>query len=147
MGVDNRELLIAALLHDVVEDTPTTLDQIKQLFGDKVAFIVESVTQLDIKKHKDKRWSNAHESIEVYAKLAESLGLWVVKTEIEDLSFEYLNFETYAKVKNAINEDKRLSEEEIAKNVGVLKKIIREKLSTGKKILYFPVLFYLYHSA
>lgn len=50
MGVDNRELLIAALLHDVVEDTPTTLDQIKQLFGDKVAFIVESVTQLDIKK-------------------------------------------------------------------------------------------------
>lgn len=171
-GVDNQELLTAALLHDVVEDTPTTLDQIKQLFGDKVAFIVESVTQLNIKKKKDKdfktlqkvmgasyidpkisvlkladryhnlstlqfmpkdkRWGKAHESVEVYAKLAESLGLWVVKTEIEDLSFEYLNFEIYTKVKNAINKDKRLSEEEIVRNVSVLKKIIRELRIRGR---------------
>ncbi|MFZ2664565.1 MAG: HD domain-containing protein [Patescibacteria group bacterium] len=171
-GVENQELLIAALLHDVVEDTPTTIDQVKKIFGDTVSFIVEGVTYLNIKKHKDtdfkalqkvmgashidpkvsilkladryhnlstlqfmprdKRWAKAHESIEVYAKLAESLGLWVIKTEIEDLSFEYLNFEGYTKVKNTIDNDKRLSEEEITKNTNILKKIMKETRIKGK---------------
>jgi len=45
MGMDN-ECIVAALLHDVVEDTPVTSEEVKRLFGSSVAFLVEGVTKL-----------------------------------------------------------------------------------------------------
>jgi GTP pyrophosphokinase len=160
-GVDNQELLIAAFLHDVIEDTEVKIPQITKGFGSQVSSLVESVTQfkLDEKENQDfrtlkkvinnsfvdpkatilkladryhnlstlqympadKREKKAKESLEVYAKLAESLGLWVIKTEIEDLSFQYLYFDKFSKVKTAVDQDSRVSEKEVSKMIKALK--------------------------
>jgi len=165
-GVENQELLIAALLHDVVEDTDTETTQISKKFGRDVALLVESVTQLKIGEEKDKdintlkkiinglyidprvsllkladRYHNlctlqymptekrerkAKESVEVYAELAESLGLWIVKNEIENLSFKYLNFDKFSKIKTAVDHDARIMEVEISKTIKQLNKILSD---------------------
>jgi len=70
------------------------------------------------------RKKKAKESLEIYSKLAESLGVWVVKTKIEDLSFQYLDFDLFSKVKNSIDCDKRLSSTEIDKNLKIIKKAL-----------------------
>ncbi len=153
-GVRDENLLISALLHDVIEDCAIKSSTINKRFGNNVAFLVESVTKFKLEKKdvsdlntlrkllkgtyldqrvsilkladrlhnlrtleflpKEKQIRKARESLEVYAKLAESLGLWIVKTEIEDLSFKYLNYEKFAQVKKAIDSDKRLSKNEKA---------------------------------
>ncbi|HQF37475.1 MAG TPA: HD domain-containing protein, partial [Candidatus Dojkabacteria bacterium] len=142
-GVENRNLLVASLLHDVIEDSHVNKGLIKERFGSEVYKLVESVTQIKFGEYNerdsntlkkimhnslldpnvsilkladrihnlstlqympaDKRERKAKESLEVYAKLAESLGLWIIKTEIEDLSFKYLSFERYSQVKTTID--------------------------------------------
>ena len=47
MGIEDSEMLMAALLHDVVEDAKITLDQITNLFGTNVSFIVDGVSQFE----------------------------------------------------------------------------------------------------
>ncbi len=163
-GVDNKELLIAALLHDSVEDTDAKTSEISKMFGSRVSFLVESVTKFKIgeKANQDfktlkklisssfvdpkvsmlkladryhnlstlqympveKREEKAKESLNVYAKLAESLGLWIIKTEIEDLSFQYLYFDKFSKVKTTVDQDKRNSAEEISRMVTTLEKVV-----------------------
>ena len=122
--------IIAAFLHDVVEDTPTTVDDIRQRFGPDVAFLVDVVTkkkksnyqhskqvdnyqqilssvQFDIRAllikladrlhnmrtldsmRPDKQMKIAGETDYFYAPLANRLGLYHVKTELENLSFRY----------------------------------------------------------
>lgn len=160
-GIRDNNLLIAALLHDTVEDTDLKIEQISDLFGKEVAFLVDSVTKIQLgekegqdfktlKKVVDtsyidpkvsvlkladryhnlstlqylpnsNRKKNAKESLEVYAKLAESLGIWVIKTEMEDLSFQYLQFDIFSKVKNTIDQDKRLSKTEMKSNLDIIK--------------------------
>ncbi|MBW6441887.1 HD domain-containing protein [Patescibacteria group bacterium] len=167
-GVKNEDLLISAILHDVLEDSSSTVNDLLGLFGEGVAYLVESVTELDIDNinNKDletlrkiirdsvinprvavlkiadryhnlntlqympgiKRQNKAKESLEVYAKLAESLGLWIIKTEIEDTSFKYLNFDRYSQVKSSIDRDSRLSEEEI----GAISNILKQTLNNNK---------------
>lgn len=123
----------AALLHDVVEDTPITADQIKKSFGDQVAGLVDGLTKLDkiefesaseaqaenfrkmllamsqdvrvilvkladrlhnmqtlqaMRPEKQKRI--AKETLDVYAPIANRLGLNSIYQELEDLSFQYL---------------------------------------------------------
>ncbi len=164
-GVSNKDLLIAALLHDILEDSDTSKSSIIKKFGEEVGFLVEGVTQLKIESGKkqdfetlkkvvsssyidpkvailkladryhnlntlqymsgDKREVKAKESLEVYAKLAESLGLWVVKTEIEDLSFKYLQFDKYSFIKNTVDSDSRLSKDEVARWEDVLTKSLK----------------------
>ncbi|HRY56597.1 MAG TPA: HD domain-containing protein, partial [Patescibacteria group bacterium] len=167
-GVNDTNLLIAALLHDTLEDTNLKIEEISKYFGEEVAFLVDSVTKirLGVKEGQDfktlkkivgtsyvdpkvsvlkladryhnlstlqylpnsNRKKKAKESLEIYAKLAESLGMWVVKTKIEDLSFQYLNFDNFSKVKTSIDCDKRLSSTEIEKNL----KTIRNALEKTK---------------
>ena len=127
--------IVTALLHDIVEDTLATLEDIQKLFGDEVARLVDGVTKLakiqiqnietkqaenfrkfllamstDIRvllvkladrlhnmrtlhfiKDPAKRRSIALETMEIYAPLAERIGMQEIKTELEDLAFAEVN--------------------------------------------------------
>lgn len=142
-GIRDKNYLMAALLHDVVEDSDVTVDEIGEKFGIETAELVDGVTKLkmgtDIDTLKkvlgksflnpgvavikladrlhnirtlgympeDKQKEKATETLHVYARLAESLGMWTVKTELEDLSFPYLFPDEYKRIKNQIDGDLR----------------------------------------
>jgi len=142
-GIDQEEYLIAALLHDVVEDTNITLHELRMEFGDNVAELVEGVTKLSEGSDKDtlakvlektylnpgvaivkladrlhnmrtlehmkpiKQIEKSTETLDVYARLAESLGMWQVKRELEDLCYQYLDPSGYEETKQQIDSDSR----------------------------------------
>lgn len=160
-GIHDEKYLIAALLHDTVEDTGYTLKQLRQEFGLEVADLVEGVTKLDddketLSKVLDKSYLNpgvaiikladrlhnmrtlgfmkpekqhekARETMEVYTKLAESLGMWEVKTELEDLSYQYLNSKDYLKTKTQIDNDPRRDTLFLAYVKSGLEQLLEEK--------------------
>jgi RelA/SpoT family (p)ppGpp synthetase len=127
------DTLVAAILHDVIEDTPTAKAEIASLFGEVVADLVDGVSKLDQIQFKNrqeaqaesfrkmllamvrdirvimvkladrthnmrtlgamppvKRRRIARETLEIYAPIAERLGLYAVKLELEDLGFRAL---------------------------------------------------------
>ncbi len=135
----------AALLHDVVEDTDYTVEDIEAQFGKKIARIVDGLTKIsggifgakaslqaenfrkllltmseDIRvvliKMADrlhnmrtlasmpanKQYKIAGETLYIYAPLAHRLGLYAIKTELEDLSFKYNHPAEYERIKNQI---------------------------------------------
>ena len=137
--------ICAALLHDVVEDTDYTVEDIEAQFGKKIAQIVDGLTKIsggifgeqasaqaenfrkllltmgdDIRvvliKMADrlhnmrtlssmppnKQYKIAGETLYIYAPLAHRLGLFAIKTELEDLSFRYEHPEAYARIKEQI---------------------------------------------
>ena len=137
MGFD-AETIAAALLHDVAEDTTTSIDQIREQFGPTIAALVDGVTKLSkydlpdkskrdaqaIRKlflamisdarvivikladrlhnlqtldsvSEERKKAKALETLEIYAPIAERLGIWQIKGELEDLSFYYLDPNTY----------------------------------------------------
>ncbi|WP_456381748.1 RelA/SpoT family protein [Persephonella sp.] len=149
----DKTSIIAALLHDVVEDTDTTLDEIREKFGDTVATIVDGVTKIgkyqfqskeeaeaenfrkmivsmakDIRVilvkladrlhnirtleplPEEKRRRIARETLDIYAPLAARLGLWKIKSELEDRSFMYTNPEDYKKITTYLAESKTKQE-------------------------------------
>ena len=139
--------ICAALLHDVVEDTEYTVEDIEQHFGPKIAQLVDGLTKIsggifgdkaslqaenfrkllltmseDIRvvliKMADrlhnmrtlgsmapnKQYKIAGETLYIYAPLAHRLGLFSIKTELEDLSFKYEHPEAYAMIERKILE-------------------------------------------
>lgn len=138
----------AAILHDVVEDTSITLDEIRQQFGEDVAHLVDGVTKMDIiatlrgsdlqqqKEHlqaenlrkmllamaedvrvvlikladrlhnmrtlgalpANKQRRIARETMDIFAPLANRLGIWQLKWELEDLAFRYLRPTDYKQI-------------------------------------------------
>ena len=139
--------ICAALLHDVVEDTDYTVDDIKHHFGAKIAQLVEGLTKIsggifgdkastqaenfrkllltmseDIRvvliKMADrlhnmrtlgsmapnKQYKIAGETLYIYAPLAHRLGLYAIKTELEDLSFKYEHPAAYEEISQKISE-------------------------------------------
>ncbi|MBQ4292287.1 MAG: HD domain-containing protein, partial [Muribaculaceae bacterium] len=137
--------ICASLLHDVVEDTDYTVEDIRNNFGDKIASIVDGLTKIsggllgdqasiqaenfrkllltmaeDIRviliKMADrlhnmrtlgsmaphKQFKIAGETLYVYAPLAHRLGLYAIKTELEDLAFKYEHPQAYERVKSQI---------------------------------------------
>src|SRR6187455_3869838 len=131
----------AGLLHDVVEDTLTTIERITELFGPEVAHVVEGVTKIstipfssseerqaenfrkmllamvdDIRvilvkladrlhnmrtlHHlpEERRRRIARETMDIYAPLAGRLGMSKIKNELEDLSFQYVDSDSFRRL-------------------------------------------------
>lgn len=146
IGLDATSIC-AALLHDVVEDTQFTLDEIERLMGNTVAKIVHGLTKISsLKKDKNislqaenfrkmlltlnddvrviiikiadrlhnmqtmdampeyKQVKIASETLYIYAPLAHRIGLYNVKTELEDLSLKYTEPQRYFSLKGKIEE-------------------------------------------
>ena len=141
-------IVAAALLHDVVEDTNYTIEDIRTYFGDDVAFLVAAVTkpnkkQVDNFQHilgsvkgdvrvlllklsdrlhnmrtlsglrPQKQWKIASETQFFFAPLAGRLGLYKVKSELENLAFQFLNPQEYARIDALLEEDKRRTEQAV----------------------------------
>ena len=138
--------VVCALLHDVVEDTDITLDELRMLYGDRVANIVDGVTKIDdvmvMQQAESKQAENyrkillsmcndayviflklcdrlhnmrtlgsmkdtkkliiASETSYLYIPLAHRLGLYAIKTELEELVMRYTNPEKYAEIEAKI---------------------------------------------
>src|SRR5438876_7063381 len=145
--------IAAGLLHDVVEDTLTTIERIQELFGAEVAHVVEGVTKIsaipfssseerqaenfrkmllamvdDIRvvvvkladrlhnmrtlSHlpEERRMKVAQETRDIYAPIANRLGMSKVKNELEELSFRYLEPENYDALRARVDAKRRASE-------------------------------------
>src|SRR5215467_14101404 len=105
--------IAAGLLHDIVEDTPNTIEKVRELFGEQVAHVVEGVTKLSAlqfpsseerqaeslrKMHflpEDRRARIAEETRNIYAPIAHRLGMSKIKNELEELAFRHLEPAAY----------------------------------------------------
>ncbi len=160
----DADTLCAGLLHDTVEDTDATLDELKELFGEQVAELVDGVTKLtnisvdslseqqalNLRKMflamakdirviiikladrlhnmrtlmaipEDRRIFKAHETMEIYAPLANRLGISSIKWELEDLSFFYLEPDKYRKIARMVAESREERERYLDEVIGVLR--------------------------
>lgn len=141
--------IVCALLHDVVEDTHITLDDVKNMFGERVATIVDGLTKIsgvfdhtsatssmqaenfrkmlltlssDVRvilikladrlhnmrtldsMARDKQLKIASETLYLYAPLAHRLGLYAIKTEMEDLALKFTEPEVYEEINSKLKE-------------------------------------------
>ena len=174
----DAEAIAAALLHDILEDTDTSLSELRGEFGQPVAALVDGVTKLTnlpIKMDKTSRHSDremeyirkmllamgddvrvvlvkladrlhnmrtlgympaekkkriARETLDIFAPLANRLGIWQIKWELEDLSFRYLEPDAYRQIAASIDE-RRADREAYMQAVG---DILRHEL--GKHSLH-----------
>ena len=174
LGMDS-ESIAAALMHDVAEDTPVTVAEIKQKFGPEVALLVDGVTKLTQIKFSNvedrqaenlrkmllamsqdvrvmiiklcdrlhnmrtgdawpeqKRRDKARETMEVYAPIANRLGILNVKEELEDRSLHYLDPVGYSEISRMLSE--RAGEEFLIKVSGVIERRLVESGIEGATI-------------
>ncbi|MEK6599551.1 MAG: bifunctional (p)ppGpp synthetase/guanosine-3',5'-bis(diphosphate) 3'-pyrophosphohydrolase [Deltaproteobacteria bacterium] len=164
--------VVAGILHDTVEDTLTTLDKIKELFGENIATLVDGVTKIgkisfeskgasgeerqaenfrkmiiamaeDIRVimikladrlHNmrtlsalapEKRLKIAQETMDIYVPIANRLGIGWIKTELEDLSFNYQKPDAYKELEERLATEK----EERERYIQEVKAIIEKKLA------------------
>lgn len=159
--------ITAALLHDVVEDTDISLEEIKEKFGEKVAEIVDGLTKISkvTKKHTSSQIENyrkmlltlssdirvilikladrlhnmqtldamsplkqkekSSEVIEVFVPIAHRLGLYKIKTELEELAFKYLDPASYSFLQEKEKETKAEQEKYIADFSEKIKEILQ----------------------
>lgn len=170
--------IVAGLLHDTVEDTLATIEEIKELFGDEVALIVDGVTKLgkfsashqlsqeekqaenfrkmlvamaqDIRvilvkladrthnmrtldhMSEEKQARIAQETLDIYAPLANRLGISWIKTELEDLSFRYTRPKDFFDLETRISRKKKEREKYIDDVVAIIDAKFKEQGVTGK---------------
>lgn len=161
---------ICALLHDTVEDTDITLEDIQREFGSEITKIVDGLTKISnvidnnssqqaenfrkilltltddprvilikladrlhnmrtldsIKREKQLKISS--ETIYVYAPLAHRMGLYIIKTEMEDLAMKYLETDTYKFIAKKLHETKR----ERTRYINDFIKPLKEKLQNAE---------------
>ena len=161
-GMD-EDTIIAGILHDTVEDTNLTLDEIKQEFGEPVAFLVDGVTKLSTARNgmrdidtylpatkdnflrlmialgddirvliikladrlhnlrtlsalpPDKQKKIAKESLEVFAPLADRLNMGLLRVEMADLAFKYVDPRRFEELKAIIEKHNKSAEKSLAK--------------------------------
>lgn len=166
MGFDEATVS-SALLHDTVEDTKATIEELDEEFGEDVADIVDGVTKISLipfdtkeeaqaenirkmilamshdirvlmvkladrlhnmrtldfqKSHKQRRI--AQETMDIYAPLANRLGLYRLKQELEDLSFKYLKPDVYGQITQWLEENQVVERQIIDKVVTRLESLL-----------------------
>lgn len=162
--------IVSALLHDVVEDTDYTLDDIRVRFGDKVAIIIDGLTKIqelfdlsttspqaenfrkilltlsdDLRvilikladrlhnmrtldaMRGDKQLKIASETLYLYAPLAHRLGLYSIKSELEDLALKYTEPDIFNSILNKLAESKPARIRFINKFISPIKKEMNSK--------------------
>mgnify|MGYP002853674334 CR=1 FL=1 len=166
----DKETICAGLLHDVVEDTGYTYDELREKFGDDVALLVDGVTKLsqlsydadkvevqgenlrkmflamakDIRviiikladrlhnmrtlkyMTPEKQKEKARETMEIYAPIAQRLGISKIKIELDDLSLKYLERDAYYDLVEKISMRRSVREEYIGELVREVKSYIDE---------------------
>ena len=162
----DKETIVAGMLHDAVEDTDMTLEDITKEFGEEVALLVDGVTKLgqlsysqdklevqaenlrkmflamakDIRviiiKLADrlhnmrtlefmtpaKQQEKARETMDIYAPIAQRLGISKIKTELDDLSLKYWKPDVYYQLVKDLNERKTEREEFVQQIVAEVSK-------------------------
>ena len=175
LGMDGPTIA-AGLLHDTVEDSAISVEDLRQDFGDEVAKLVNGVTKLEEigklshlgrRELEDKEAENlrkmflamvddvrvvlikladrlhnmrtlgalpperqrrfARETLEIFAPLANRLGIWRIKWELEDLGFRYLAPSKYKEIAALIDERRADRERYIARIVEILQRKLREE--------------------
>ena len=164
------ESLAAALLHDTVEDTGATVEEIKKRFGEDVGAIVAGLTTLSSVHFRSKKISQAEnfrkmlvamskdirvllvkladrlhnmrtlehlpndiqtyvarETMDIYAPLANRLGIAWIKTELEDLAFRYLFPEEYQALRSLVAKRRREREDYMEEVEQVIRKALDER--------------------
>lgn len=160
---------ICALLHDTVEDTDITLNDIERQFGSEIARIVDGLTKIsnviDVNASqqaenfrkilltltddprvilikladrlhnmrtlesmkREKQLKISSETVYVYAPLAHRMGLYTIKTEMEDLAMKYMEPDTYKEIARKLSETKR----ERTRYINEFIRPLREKMEKG----------------
>lgn len=161
--------IVCALLHDVVEDTDITLEDIEREFGKKVAKIIDGLTKIsgvfdynsslqaenfrkmlltladDVRvilikladrlhnmrtmdfMPRDKQLKISSETVYLYAPLAHRLGLYMIKSELEDLSMKYMEPVTYKFIAHQLNEKKTERENYVKDFIAPIREILNEQ--------------------
>ena len=168
--------IAAGLLHDVVEDSIVTVEDLRQDFGDEVTSLVDGVTKLsqidrlsqmtqrdlqdeeaeslrkmflamadDVRVVLIKLADRLHnmrtleslseeqqrriaaETLEIFAPLANRLGIWQMKWELEDLGFRYLDPPKYQEIAAQLDERRAARERRITRIIGILEKRLRKE--------------------
>jgi len=188
----DSECVIAAILHDIVEDTDVNLEKITDVFGTSISKLVDGVTKMKFVKevttdddgNSKREWGNAEslrkmllamvddvrvilikladrlhnmrtlkylgekqqkriaaETLEIFAPLANRMGIWQVKWELEDLSFRYLYPEKYKNIARLLDERRQDRETFIDNVIATLgselsKHNIKYELSGRPKHIY-----------
>ncbi len=160
----DRASIVAAILHDVVEDTEVTLAEVKESFGEEVSELVDGLTKISkirfsstqerlaenfrkmiVAMAKDlrviliklsdrlhnmrtldhlpttKRQRVALETVEIYAPLAGRLGIYGIKSELEDLCLRQLKPEVYAEIKKNVAKKREARQSYIDEVIDILK--------------------------
>jgi len=167
----DEEAVSAGLLHDLLEDTDTTAEEIKEEFGGEVARLVVALTKMadfessyssreaneaenfrrlllasmdDVRVilvkladrlhnmrtlgflRRDRQVAIARETLEIFAPIANRLGIGSIKTEMEDLCFRYLHPDEAEKLDREIEERKEAADRWFAEIQGILENLLRE---------------------
>ncbi len=166
----DKETIVAGILHDVVEDTVMTDEEIRQEFGDEVALLVDGVTKLgqlsysadklevqaenlrkmflamakDIRvilikladrlhnmrtlkyMTPEKQKEKARETMDIYAPIAQRLGISKIKIELDDLSLKYLEPDAYYDLVHQIAQRKSVRDEYVQKLVEEVRQHIKD---------------------
>ena len=168
LGMDDMTIA-AGLLHDAVEDTPYSIEELRKEFGSHVAFLVNGVTKLGnivYESKEERRAENlrkmflaiskdirvliikladrlhnlrtinymsqeqiidkCRETLEIYAPLASRLGIYAIKSELEDIALKYLDPEAYYELVNEISDRKSERESRIEKVIEEIRAGIAE---------------------
>lgn len=161
--------IACALLHDVIEDSDYTYDDLKKIFGEKIASIVNGLTKISIMNHQnisvqsenyrkllltlsedfrvilikiadrlhnmrtlesmapDKQKKIASETVYIYAPMAHRLGLYNIKSELEDLSLKYNSPEVYSEITEKLELAKESRERYITEFTNEVSERLREE--------------------
>jgi GTP pyrophosphokinase len=159
----------AGILHDTIEDTTSTTEEIQSLFGDEVAKLVDGMTKLsriELQSREEREAQNfrkmivamsndirvilikladrlhnmrtlkfltpekqkrtAQETLDIYAPLANRLGIAKIKTELEDLSFQYLHPGEYREIANKVAQKRLERQTYINELIEIVKRQLAE---------------------